>query len=169
VASAIVASAEHPERERIVGGAGRLAAVMEMVAPRRFERVNRRYVDRLQFAVEPAPATDGNLYAPRLRRPRPGPRRLAAPTRPPGPSPPVGHGRTACRRLDHHRPDRHPLRPNLMGSNRDYQYGRGCRGASRNSYVPYIVRTSRDCEYGRWNDVPQERPRGTTRAHNWTR
>jgi hypothetical protein len=59
-----VASAEHPERERIVGGAGRLAAVMEMVAPRRFERVNRRYVDRLQFAVEPAPATDGNLYAP---------------------------------------------------------------------------------------------------------
>src|SRR5215212_2237754 len=64
VASAIVASAVHPERERIVGGAGRLAAVMEMVAPRRFERVNRRYVDRLQFAAEPAPATDGNLYAP---------------------------------------------------------------------------------------------------------
>ena len=64
MASAILASALQPKRERIVGGAGRLAAVMEMVAPRRFERVNRPHVDRLQFAVEPAPATDGNLYAP---------------------------------------------------------------------------------------------------------
>jgi NAD(P)-dependent dehydrogenase (short-subunit alcohol dehydrogenase family) len=64
VASAILASALHPKRERIVGGAGRLVTVAEMVAPRRFERVNRRYVNRLQFAPEPAPATDGNLYAP---------------------------------------------------------------------------------------------------------
>jgi hypothetical protein len=64
VASAILASALHPKRERIVGGAGRLAILMETVAPRRFERVNRRYVNRLQFAAEPAPATDGNLYAP---------------------------------------------------------------------------------------------------------
>jgi NAD(P)-dependent dehydrogenase (short-subunit alcohol dehydrogenase family) len=64
VASAILASALHPKRERIVGGAGRLATVMETVAPRRFERINRRYVDRLQFAAEPAPASDGNLYAP---------------------------------------------------------------------------------------------------------
>jgi len=64
VASAILASALHPERERIVGGAGRLVTVTEMVAPRLFERVNRRYVNRLQFAAEPAPATDGNLYAP---------------------------------------------------------------------------------------------------------
>ena len=64
VASAILASALHPKRERIVGGAGRLVTVAEAVAPRRFERVNRRYVNRLQFAAEPAPATDGNLYAP---------------------------------------------------------------------------------------------------------
>jgi len=64
VASAILASALHPERERVVGGAGRLVTVTEMVAPRLFERVNRRYVNRLQFAAEPAPATDGNLYAP---------------------------------------------------------------------------------------------------------
>src|SRR5215218_2522231 len=64
VASAILASALHPERERIVGGAGRLVTVTEMIAPRLFERVNRRYVNRLQFAAEPAPATDGNLYAP---------------------------------------------------------------------------------------------------------
>jgi len=64
VARAILASALHPKRERIVGGAGRLATLMETAAPRRFERVNRRYVDGLQFAAEPAPATDGNLYAP---------------------------------------------------------------------------------------------------------
>jgi NADP-dependent 3-hydroxy acid dehydrogenase YdfG len=64
VASAILASALHPKRERIVGGAGRLATLMETVAPRQFERTNRRYVDRLQFAAEPAPVTDGNLYAP---------------------------------------------------------------------------------------------------------
>ena len=64
VASAILASALRPKRERIVGGAGRLAIVAEMVTPRRFERINRRYVDRLQFAAEPAPAADGNLYAP---------------------------------------------------------------------------------------------------------
>ena len=47
-----------------MGGAGRLATLMETVAPRQFERTNRRYVDRLQFAAEPAPVTDGNLYAP---------------------------------------------------------------------------------------------------------
>ena len=64
VARAILASALHPKRERIVGGAGRLATLMETVAPHQFERVNRRYVNGLQFAAEPAPATDGNLYAP---------------------------------------------------------------------------------------------------------
>jgi NAD(P)-dependent dehydrogenase (short-subunit alcohol dehydrogenase family) len=64
VASVILASALRPKRERIVGGAGRLATVAELVAPRWFERVNRRYVNGLQFAAEPAPATDGNLYAP---------------------------------------------------------------------------------------------------------
>jgi NAD(P)-dependent dehydrogenase (short-subunit alcohol dehydrogenase family) len=64
VASAILASALHPKRERIVGGAGRLVTVAESVVPGWFERVNRRYVDGLQFAPEPAPATDGNLYEP---------------------------------------------------------------------------------------------------------
>jgi NAD(P)-dependent dehydrogenase (short-subunit alcohol dehydrogenase family) len=91
VASAILASALHPKRERIVGGPGRLVTVAEADAPRRFERVNRRYVNGLQFAAEPAPATDGNLYAPVSdgraaarggwrRRPDPPPqlRRLAA-------------------------------------------------------------------------------------------
>jgi hypothetical protein len=55
---------------------------MEIVAPRRFERINRRYVDRLQFAAGPAPATDGNLYAPAsdgLRQARGGWRRRPDP------------------------------------------------------------------------------------------
>jgi hypothetical protein len=47
----------HPKRERIVGGAGRLVTVAEVVSPRRFEGVNRRYVNRLQFAAEPAPVS----------------------------------------------------------------------------------------------------------------
>jgi NAD(P)-dependent dehydrogenase (short-subunit alcohol dehydrogenase family) len=64
VASAILASALHPKRERIVGGAGRVVTVAETVVPGWFERVNRRYVDGLQFAPEPAAATDGNLYEP---------------------------------------------------------------------------------------------------------
>ena len=64
VASAIVASALRPKRERIVGGAGRQVTLLEAMAPRLFERINRRYVDALQFTAEPAPITDGNLYAP---------------------------------------------------------------------------------------------------------
>jgi hypothetical protein len=64
VASAILGSALHPTRERIVGGAGRLVTVAEAVAPRQFEGVNRRHVKGRQFAAEPAPATDGNPYAP---------------------------------------------------------------------------------------------------------
>jgi NAD(P)-dependent dehydrogenase (short-subunit alcohol dehydrogenase family) len=64
VAKAIVASARRPKRERIVGGAGRQLTLLEAMAPRLFERINRRYVDALQFTAEPAPATAGNLYAP---------------------------------------------------------------------------------------------------------
>ena len=91
VASAILASALDPRRERIVGGAGRLVTAIETIAPGWFERVNRRYVNGLQFTAEPAPTTDGNLYAPVSdgraaarggwrRRPDPPPqlRRLAA-------------------------------------------------------------------------------------------
>jgi NAD(P)-dependent dehydrogenase (short-subunit alcohol dehydrogenase family) len=64
VARAILASALHPKRERIVGGAGRQLTLLEAMAPRLFERINRRYVDALQFTSEPAPATAGNLYVP---------------------------------------------------------------------------------------------------------
>jgi NAD(P)-dependent dehydrogenase (short-subunit alcohol dehydrogenase family) len=63
VAKAIVASARRPKRERILG-AGRQLTLLETMAPRLFERINRRYVDALQFTAEPAPTTAGNLYAP---------------------------------------------------------------------------------------------------------
>jgi NADP-dependent 3-hydroxy acid dehydrogenase YdfG len=62
VAAAILASTLHPRRERIVGGAGRLATAAEMAVPRWFERINQRYVDGFQFAATPGPTTDGNLY-----------------------------------------------------------------------------------------------------------
>lgn len=50
-----MASALRPKRERIVGGAGRQLTLLEAMALRLFERVNRRYVDALQFTAEPAP------------------------------------------------------------------------------------------------------------------
>jgi hypothetical protein len=63
VAKAIVASARRPKRERIIG-AGRQLTLLGTMSPRLFERINRRYVDALQFTAEPAPTTAGNLYAP---------------------------------------------------------------------------------------------------------
>jgi hypothetical protein len=92
-----------------------LVTVAEAVAPRRFERVNRRYVNGLQFAAEPAPATDGNLYAPvsdDRAEARGGWRRCPGPA---ASAPPVGRGRTAGRRLNHHRSDCHPPRSDLTG------------------------------------------------------
>ena len=44
-----------PSGEADRGGAGRLVTVAEADAPRRFKQVNRRYVNGLQFAAEPAP------------------------------------------------------------------------------------------------------------------
>src|SRR4029450_1276517 len=46
VASAILASALHPKRERIVGGAGRLATVGELGGPPPVGRMHRRHVHR---------------------------------------------------------------------------------------------------------------------------
>jgi NADP-dependent 3-hydroxy acid dehydrogenase YdfG len=64
VARAIVRSVLRPRRERLVGGAGRQFRLFEAVAPRLFERVNRRFVDSQQFTGEPVPAPAGNLPAP---------------------------------------------------------------------------------------------------------
>jgi short chain dehydrogenase len=99
---------------RCCGGAGRLVTVAEAVAPRRFERVNHRYIDGLQIVAEPAPANDGNLYAPvssgRAEARggwRPGPTRQPRS---------AGWPRSDCWPPAHsHRTDRHPLRPDLTG------------------------------------------------------
>ena len=65
VAQAIVACARRPaRRERIVGGAGRQLSALHALLPPLFERVNAWYIDRLHFTKQPAPPTDGNLYAP---------------------------------------------------------------------------------------------------------
>jgi len=114
VASAILASALRPKRERIVGGAGRLVTVAEAVAPRRFERINRRYVNGLQFAAEPAaPPTATCTHLSPTAALRPAAAGGAGPTRRPSSA---GRGRAAGRRLTHHRTDRHPLRPDLTGA-----------------------------------------------------
>jgi NAD(P)-dependent dehydrogenase (short-subunit alcohol dehydrogenase family) len=87
VARAILASALRPTRERIVGGAGRLASPGHRWQPVRAQ----------------------------LRQPRPDPWGLAAPTRPANRGPPGGSGRAGNRRLTRRRSDRHPLRPQLTG------------------------------------------------------
>jgi hypothetical protein len=97
VASAILASALYPERERIVGGAGRLVTVTEAVAPRRFEGVNPSLCQQAPVRRRASPRHRRQPARTRLRRPRRGPRRLAAPARPAAPAPPVGRGRTTGR------------------------------------------------------------------------
>jgi hypothetical protein len=97
VASAILASALYPERERIVGGAGRLVTVTEAVAPRRFEGVNPSLCQQAPVRRRASPRHRRQPARTRLRRPRRGPRRLAAPARPAAPAPPVGRGRAAGR------------------------------------------------------------------------
>jgi NAD(P)-dependent dehydrogenase (short-subunit alcohol dehydrogenase family) len=90
VASAILASALHPKRERIVGAPAAWSPWPKR-SPAPVRAAQPPLCRRLQFAAEPAPATDGNLYAPVsdgraearggwLRRPDPPPqlRRLAA-------------------------------------------------------------------------------------------
>jgi NAD(P)-dependent dehydrogenase (short-subunit alcohol dehydrogenase family) len=64
VAKAIVECARKPQRERIVGGAGRILRQQRRMTPRTFEKVHRRVVEHEQFDKEPAVPTSGNLYQP---------------------------------------------------------------------------------------------------------
>jgi len=63
-ADAILAAAEHPAREIVVGTAGRLLAVEQRVMPGVAERQMARMVDRSHLRHEPAPPSRGNLFAP---------------------------------------------------------------------------------------------------------
>lgn len=64
VAKAIVGLARRPQRELIVGGAGRLMALQAQLAPGLTERLGVIAVRALHFEDTPAPPTDGNLLAP---------------------------------------------------------------------------------------------------------
>lgn len=64
VARTIVHLVEHPRREVIVGGAGRVFAAEHALAPALYERMGARLVDRMQLQDRPAPPTEGIVFAP---------------------------------------------------------------------------------------------------------
>ena len=64
VAREIVALAENPRREVIVGNSARQYMLMKTLAPAVYERFAARSIDRQHFAEQPAPATAGNLMEP---------------------------------------------------------------------------------------------------------
>ena len=64
VAEAIVACVENPEREVMVGNAGRMLNVLHAVAPALHDAALARRVERDHFQDSPAPSTAGNLFEP---------------------------------------------------------------------------------------------------------
>ena len=64
VAEKIVDLAEHPEREVVVGNAGRLMELQQTLAQGMTERTLAKMVDEQHLADEPAPPTSGNLFSP---------------------------------------------------------------------------------------------------------
>jgi hypothetical protein len=64
VARTIVRLAQHPQREVVVGNAGRQILWMRTLAPPVAEKLIARRVDKNHFQKRQAPATDGNLFEP---------------------------------------------------------------------------------------------------------
>jgi hypothetical protein len=64
VADAIVALAEHPQREVFVGNMGRLAALQNAVAPGMTEKMMARMIDHDMFQNRPARETSGAVLSP---------------------------------------------------------------------------------------------------------
>ncbi|GAA1823146.1 SDR family NAD(P)-dependent oxidoreductase [Planosporangium flavigriseum] len=64
VADTIVNLVRAPRPEMIVGGAGRVLRVPATLTPGLVERLLAHYIDRTNFAREPAPEHDGNLFHP---------------------------------------------------------------------------------------------------------
>jgi NAD(P)-dependent dehydrogenase (short-subunit alcohol dehydrogenase family) len=64
VAGAIVGLIEHPEREVVVGGAGKQMILMRRLAPGLFDRMTARHVEATQLTDRPAPNSPGNLFTP---------------------------------------------------------------------------------------------------------
>ncbi|MEX0979667.1 MAG: SDR family oxidoreductase [Gemmatimonadota bacterium] len=64
VAEAIVKLAHRPRAETMVGNAGRMMAAEHSVAPRFYERMGARRVERNHFQDRSAEPTEGNLFVP---------------------------------------------------------------------------------------------------------
>ena len=64
VAEKIVDLAQRPEREVVVGNAGRLMELQQTLAQGMTERTLATLIDEQHLADEPAPPTPGNLFAP---------------------------------------------------------------------------------------------------------
>ena len=64
VASRIVSLAEHPKREVVVGGAGRLLLAMQAFMSPLVERMMAKKVETGHFQERPAPISEGNLFKP---------------------------------------------------------------------------------------------------------
>lgn len=65
VADCVLYAAEHPVRDLFAGGAGKMMAMNQMLAPRLFDAVLARVAIPLQRRDEPATDGEGTLYAPR--------------------------------------------------------------------------------------------------------
>jgi NAD(P)-dependent dehydrogenase (short-subunit alcohol dehydrogenase family) len=70
VAEAIIGLVQRPRREVFVGAAGPIVALLHGLAPRLFERVAARVVDRNHFQDRPTPASSGNLFRPASPQPQ---------------------------------------------------------------------------------------------------
>ncbi|HSH56041.1 MAG TPA: SDR family oxidoreductase [Candidatus Limnocylindrales bacterium] len=64
VAQHIVKLVDEPQRDIIVGPAGKLMATQHRATPYLYERLMSRFVDRNHLSQEPTPETQGNLYEP---------------------------------------------------------------------------------------------------------
>lgn len=64
VAAAVVACAEQPRREVMVGSSGRMQGMLNAVSPGLYEQISERFVRWGEFTHEPVAPTQGNLYAP---------------------------------------------------------------------------------------------------------
>lgn len=62
VADSILQLAQKPQREVVVGGAGKMFTFQHTVAPALAERTMAQQVERNHFAAAPSPATRGNLF-----------------------------------------------------------------------------------------------------------
>ena len=64
VAKTIIGLVEHPQREVVVGNAGRLMTMQQTLAPGMSERMLATMIDKQHLGGVPAPPTSGSLFSP---------------------------------------------------------------------------------------------------------